>query len=351
MAAVVSLYWLTIAPFVRHELRRWERRARAIPNPSLRAHALGKLRDEHLNAEAAAVFATLAAPRWRAIAARVLVAYQVMYDYLDALSEQAVPHPLRNGCQLHRAFTAALEPHPVTIDYYRYHSERDDGKYLDTLVQTCRARLWRLPSMPIVAPLARRAATRCGEGQSRTHATPRDGVRQLEEWSLTQWPGRHFTWWELAAGATAPLSLYAHIAAATDPRTTPDDVAAVEAAYYPSICALSNLLDGLVDHADDAARAEHNYIAYYVSNTAAADRLGTITNCALAGARRLRHGSRHAVIVTGIAGFYLSTPGASSDFALPVTRSVVESLGPTFSPILAAVRLRRHVPRTRRPDR
>lgn len=349
MAAVVSLYWLTMAPLVRRELRGWERRAQAIPHPSLRAHALHKLRGERLNAEAAAAFAMLAAAGRRAVAARALVAYQVMYDYLDAMSEQAVPDPLRNGCQLHEAFTAALEPHPVATEYYRHHTESDDGGYLDALVETCREMLWKLPAMPVVAPFARRAATRCGEGQSRTHATWRDGAKQLEQWSVTQAPDRHFTWWELAAGATAPLSLYALIAAATDRCATADDAAAIEAAYYPSICALSNLLDALVDYADDAAHANHNYITYYASNAAAVDRLATITTDALTVARGLRHGPLHVVIVTGIAGFYLSAPEASSDFARPVTETVVDSLGSIFPPILSVVRLRRRVRRGRRP--
>lgn len=341
--AALARYWLAIIPSARRELRGWERRARTIPDPILRAHALSKLRNERLNAEAAAVFSTLVPIARAASLVRLTVAFQVMYDYLDAVSEQSdALDSLRDGCSLHRALTAALDPSAAGVDYYRHHPRRNDGGYLDALVATCRVTLDRLPSTAAIASHALRAAARCGEGQSRTHASSRVGVTQLADWSLTQATDQGFNWWELAAGAGAPLSLYALFAAATDPRTTPADAASIEAAYYPWVCALSNLLDGLIDYSHDAASGDHNYIAYYAANTAAADRLGVIASDAAAAARKLRHGSRHIIVVAGVAGFYLSEPEANSDFARPVTQSVIASLGPIFPPIFAVMRLRRY---------
>lgn len=348
LAAVLVRYWLMLAPRVRRELRGWETRARAIPDAVLRGYALQKLREEGLNSEAAAAFATLAPRAHQATLVRLLVAFEVMYDFLDAVSEQPVADTLRNGCQLHLALAAPLHPRGGTVDYYRLNPQSDDGGYLDALVATCHQMLGRLPAATVVAPMATRAAARCGEGQSRAHAAPSAGVEQLADWSAAQARGGQSEWVELAAGAASSLCIHALFAAAADPGTTSEDAARIDAAYYPSICALSTLLDSLVDYSRDGVTSNHSFVAYYPSDVVAAEQLVAITTRALTAARGLPRGSRHAVIVAGIAGFYLSVASASSEFARPAARSVMDSLGPIFRPISAIVRLRRLLHGTRR---
>ncbi len=80
-----SIYWLTIYPLARREIRHWKHRAELIPDPTLRAAALDKLTREHLNPEAAAFFAILAPARRRARLVRLIVAFQIAYDYLVLL--------------------------------------------------------------------------------------------------------------------------------------------------------------------------------------------------------------------------------------------------------------------------
>jgi tetraprenyl-beta-curcumene synthase len=350
LAAIAANYWLLVAPLVRRELRAWESCAGAIPDPTLRRHALDKLRDERLNAEAAAAFGTLAPRAHRASVVRLTVAFQVMVDYLDTLSEQPVDNPVRNGRRLHLALVASLDPNGDVVDYYRHHPQSEDGGYLEALVTTCRTSLQMLPSGAAVTPFAHRAAIRASEAQSRAHAVERAGSAQLRTWSLAQARDETFEWWELAAGATAPLSLHALFAAAADPRTNLEKADDIEGAYFPPICALSTLLDSLVDYSRDGTESEHSFVAYYPSNVAAADRLGAVTRHALNAARGLPRGSRHAVIVTGIAGYYLSANQANSDFAQPVTQAVISGVGPIFPPILAMIRLRRFLRRRRRAE-
>src|SRR5829696_5146585 len=97
-------YWSMVARRVQRELRHWEHRAHEITDPVLREHALGKLTEERFNAEVAATLATLAPWRRRSRVVVATVAFQVMYDYLDAVSEQPVADPLRNGRRLYGAF-------------------------------------------------------------------------------------------------------------------------------------------------------------------------------------------------------------------------------------------------------
>src|SRR5690349_19172054 len=146
-------YWLTVAPKVRAELRRWRRRARLVPDRKLRLHALGKLGAERANTEGIATLCTLAPPRHRSATVEAVVALQVMYDYLDAVTEQAVADPVLNARQLYRAFTVALTPGEAPADYYLHHPQREDGGYLDALIASSRIAIAKLPASPAVLPV------------------------------------------------------------------------------------------------------------------------------------------------------------------------------------------------------
>ena len=98
----------------------------------------------------------------------VLVAYEVLADYLDCVSERGAGRGIENGRQLHLALVEAVDlappapPTPEISDYYRYHSSREDGGYARALVQRCRAGCERLPSYERMKPLLMRAAGQSG---------------------------------------------------------------------------------------------------------------------------------------------------------------------------------------------
>jgi tetraprenyl-beta-curcumene synthase len=344
MVAVTSAlgsYRLAVVPRARRELRRWESVAGAIPDPALRRHALAALREKGLNAEATAVLATLAPRANRAAAIEAMVAFQVAVDYLDTLGEQPAPDPLANGLQLHRALSDALSPGEATADWYSLHPQGKDGGYLGALVAACRGIVQSLPSRAAALPAARRAAGRCGEGQSHTHAAALGDVEGLKAWAAQLESPTGYRWWEIAAGASSSVGAQALIAAAADPGTTAEGAALIEAAYFPPIGALTVLLDDLIDLDEDRAAGAHNYMAYYESNLDAAERLAWIMQRAGVAVGKLRHAARHRAILTGVAGFYLSAPGARTGYARPIGDRLVESLGFAVRPILATMRLRR----------
>ena len=66
LARANAVYWPSVAPLARRQLRRWERCARQIPDRRLRSLALAKLRQERFNPLLAATLATLAPRRLRA---------------------------------------------------------------------------------------------------------------------------------------------------------------------------------------------------------------------------------------------------------------------------------------------
>jgi tetraprenyl-beta-curcumene synthase len=339
IAAAVT-YWVTIYPRARVEIRRWRQRASQIPDPTLRAAAVYKLTRERLNPEAAAFFAVLAPRARRKQLIRLMVGFQIAYDYLDAINEQSDTAALRNGLQMHRALTDAVSAQVADVDYYQHHPQHDDGGYLVELVRACQAELETFPSRPSLEPVLVRAAERCGEAQSHNHAVLLEGEQQLIDWTVALRAGGEYLWWELAAAGISCLVLHALFAACAC-TTTPQEAQRIDEAYFPSVCAISALLDSLVDRPHDAGTTNHSFVEHYGEPAAVADRFGAITYEARVLSSKLANHGRHAVILAGIASFYLSAPEAHTELALPAATRTLASLGPSSAPILAVMRLRR----------
>ena len=336
-----AVYWVGIYPTARRRIRAWTNVAREIPDPVLREHALYKLTKEGLNPEAAAFFAVLAPRRHHRALAELMVDFQIAYDFLDAINEPQDACGVRNGLQLHRALIDAVSARSSHTDYYLHHPQRDDGGYLRALVDACAATLSTLPSAATVEPALVRAVERCGQAQSRNHALATEGAQQLIEWTRELGAAADYQWWELAAAGISCLAIHALFAAAacaTDARRA----ALVDAAYFPSVCAISALLDSLIDLPDDVLDSNHSFVAHYPDFDAAAKRFAAITAEARALSGPLEHHHRHGVILAGIASFYLSAPAAYREPARPVARSTLAALGPTRAPIRAAMRWRRN---------
>jgi tetraprenyl-beta-curcumene synthase len=343
---VQGAYWLGIYPQARRELAAWERRATRIPHGSLRKHALGKLTTERLNAEGAALFAVLAPRGQRRRVVRLLVAYQVLYDFLDAVNEDPAWAELESGLQLHRALTDAVLPDRPSSEYYLRNPEvrvTEDGGYLRTLTQVCRRIVRTLPAAARSVDALERATERCAQAQSHNHALLVSGESRLIDWSART-AGDHCAqpWWELAAGGVSSLAIHALLASAADPASTPEDAFKLDAAYFPAICALSTLLDSLADYYRDAGTANHSFIARYRDGDHAAERLVAIAADAAERIKPLRNGRAHAIILAGIVAYYLSSPSVQQGFPAAAAHSLMDYIGPLAMPMRAAMRARRH---------
>jgi tetraprenyl-beta-curcumene synthase len=341
-----------VVPQVRAEQRRWAGAAAAIPDPELREAALAALGGKGANAEATGVFALLAPRARRTSALRAMTALQTAVDYLDTLGERPLQDPLAAGLALHRSLPEALDPGGERSRWYRHFPQREDGGYLAALVDACRSEVARLPGRGAALPAARRAARRCGEGQSHTHAAGEDGGARLRAWAEglalptapTGGPPPSpppYRWWEVAAGASSSVAAHALIAAAGDERTSAAEAEAIDATYFPPAGALTVLLDDLVDREEDRAAGEHNYIAYYIGTAEAGERLALLTTGARDALAKLRQRRRHAAILAGVVAFYLSAPAAGDDYAEPIRRRMLEAVGGTARLALVAMRLRR----------
>jgi len=363
-------YWSTVAQIVRVQLARWEHAARSIPDPALRALALGKLRDEHFNAQVAATLGTLAPRAQRAHVVEAIVAMQVLYDYIDVRSEQSAAgaSPIDDGI----LFTALTDAVTLDIDDGRdvgtdraqaYYGDRsdsadgdylqadtartDDAGYLQALVETVNSALTRLPAATAVTPVAQRAAARCAEAQLLNHQASRSGVDELRNWATGRAAGTGLSWQQFLAGATASvLGIHALIAMAADPAATRAQAEELDALYL-SIGALT-MLDSLVDQEEDIAAGQLGYVQYYDDPEELASGLATLARASVARARRVPNGAHHIVTLAGILAYYASAPAARSAFALPITAPVRRELRPLITPTLALMRSWRLAKRMRK---
>lgn len=344
-ASAARRYWFGVFPAARSTQRRLLSRAEAIPDPLLRADALASYHDKGSNSEGLAALAVLAPADHRADVARSLVAYQLMLDYLDGVSERPTGDPLANGMQLHRAFEVALNLDAPYEDYYALAPAHADGGYLQELIGTCRAPLRRLPSYEAVRPTLLRQARLCCESQALNHALSFTAVdQQVEEWAsrTAQQAGLEpgFEWWELiAAAAASSLCVGALLALAASPGASEVDARQVESAYFPWASGLNALLDSLVDLDEDPEDASH--LRRYDSHEHAAERLKAIASGARERVAALPDGALHEAILAAMGALYLIHEEAWRPGREPISLAVYGALGPLAKPSIAVHLLRR----------
>lgn len=343
-ARATRRYWLGVFPVVRREASGWRRQARSIPAESLRRQAVDTHRVTR-NPEGAAAFAVLAPRASRERVTRMLVAFQTMFDYVDTVSEQSgADDPLADARQLHLALDASVSPDPPRNDYYELHPDKDDGGYLTAQVAVCREIMVSLPSYPLVEEAVRRSAVRCAEAESQVNATGSVLAPGADGSRTELGDDQALRWWEVGAGASSCLCVLALMASAADPALSEDDVRRIELAYHPWIAALSTMLDSLVDLDEDLARGFASQIERYSSIEEAAQRLSMIASRSFEMVADLPQGGLHLAILIGMASYYLAARQAWNTRTEPISRSVVDALGPLMKSAIAIHRIRQRDP-------
>ena len=89
-----------------------------IPDAPIREDALSSIERKRGHTDGAALFWIL--PRRRNLELlRLLVAYEMIWDFLDTLNEHGADRGQANGRQLHLALVEAVDPSRSISDYYR----------------------------------------------------------------------------------------------------------------------------------------------------------------------------------------------------------------------------------------
>ena len=195
----------------------WKARAVEIPHPLLRSDALNSLIRKRGHTDGAALLWTI--PRTRdSNLLRLLVAYEIIWDFLDGVNERGAAAGQINGRQLHLALIDALDLTRPISDYYKHHPWKDDGGYLRTLVEVCRENCRKLPSYWVIRPLLVREAVRA---QVLAINHDLDSARRdadLQKWAANSFPSTsETTWFELTGAASASLTVHALLALGAEP--------------------------------------------------------------------------------------------------------------------------------------
>jgi tetraprenyl-beta-curcumene synthase len=310
-----------------------------IPDQPIREDALGALADKRTHAHGAALFWTL--PRRRnPHLLRLLIAYELIWDFLDNVNERASSSGTQNGRQLHLAIAEALEPDAPISDYYCHHSARGDGGFLRSLVETCRECCVLLPSYARVRGVAVHEAHRAQVLALNHDPNPAQRDAALKGWVAEEYPHAQTTsWWELSGAASAPLTIHALLALAAEPDCSPGEVASTYAAYCPWLSATTTMLDSYVDQIEDVENGNHSYVAHYPSQDATVCGIRSLVSRSVAETRSLHNGHRHAVIASAMIAMYLSKDTARTLQLRAGTRTFVRAGGSLTRLLLPILRV------------
>lgn len=343
-AASAHVYWLKIYPAVRRERERWLERARAIPEPVLRQDALCTIEEKWGHSEGAAAFAVLVPPGRRDAFVRMSIAFELMIDFLDTISEHAASDPWANSLRLHTAVRDALAPAPPReCDYYIFHSHRGDGGFLPALIVTCRDIFTTLPSCPAVANRAQELAALYGEAQAHCHAEEASAGSSAPTRRIDTIAVRHpeLRWGTVVAGCASSLPVLALMAMATQEGCSAEEVADWWSAYFPWMGSLHILLHSLADESANAAAGSFNQLDHYPSKIEVAEGLGMIASRVKEQLGQLSQGSTHLALLGGMVGYYLAMPPTWQGESRLVAAAVLEAIGPTARWSMLVHRLRR----------
>jgi tetraprenyl-beta-curcumene synthase len=338
VAATRELLWGLRA--VTHEVNCWRGRAATIPDAPLREDALDALASKRGTVDGAALLWIL--PRRRTPhLLRLLVRYETMADFLDSADERAASMGVSSGHYLQQALADAIDPQAPMRDYYERHPWRDDCGYLRTLVDTCREGCASLPAYSRVRPSVIRVAKLAGVQALNHEPDPARRVALLRVWAAREMPHTNeASWFELAAVATAWLTVLALLAFAADPACGERDCAETTDAYF-WISMTAAMLDSYADTTEDTLDGGHSYMAHYGDEDLATRRIRELVRRSMVEARALRNGPRQAVIAAAMVALYLSKDSAQMPHRRAQTRNLVRaggSLTRLLLPILRAWR-------------
>lgn len=318
-------------------MARWRALAERIPSGPIRDDALHALGAKRTHADGAALFSTLVDKRNGSLL-RLLVAYELILDFLDNVSERHRTEA--NGRELHLALIDAVDPRRTPSDYYRHHPWKQDGGYLRALVESCQAGCSRLPSFARIrsAVLIEAGRTQVLALNHITDPTERDAA--LRKWAAEECPDDHgLAWYELGGAASASLVVLALLTLATRGDLTAEDVERTRAAYWPWMSLVAVMLDSYADQMEDAVSGDHSYVAHYPNRDAMIDRLSECIATASRRALSLPAGQRHAVVVASMVAMYLSKDSARSTSLIADTRTLVGAGGSLARLLLPMLRL------------
>jgi tetraprenyl-beta-curcumene synthase len=324
---------------VTDEVATWRRHAASIPDERLRADALHALDSKRGHIDGAALFWTLPSRRDLGLL-RVLVAYELIQDYLDGLSERATRVGAAHASRPFLALGDALTPERPVTDYYEGLPWNEDNGYLAALVHACRQGVRALPSFRAVRPHLVHEVRHAHVLHLNHIRDPLQRDAALRTWAGATFEADHgLQWYEVTAAASGWVTTHALLALAAEPGVSDRDVLTTHAAYFPHVALTLTLLDSWADQAQDARTGDHNYLSHYPTTRGAVLRLCASIDHSARDVLALPHGERHAVLLACMIALYMSKDSARQTAVRRYTRRIVRAGGALTRMLLPVLRL------------
>ncbi|MDW7651388.1 MAG: tetraprenyl-beta-curcumene synthase family protein [Bacillota bacterium] len=325
--ALILPYVYRILPLVGEELNHWRKEAAAIPDETLRHQALASIEHKRFHCQGGSFFALYSTGKSRSLV-RFIVALQTISDYLDNLCDR-VDGACETGFRtLHGAMLAAVGAEAPSGDWYRDYPLRDDGGYLEGLVQTSRETVMSFPGYEGIRGELVHLVGLYSDLQVYKHMT-----RSRREETLLRWHRRHSDlapgtmWWEFAAATGSTLAMFALAAAAAEGKVDPLAADRLVACYFPWICGIHILLDYFIDLDEDSIHGDLNFVAYYPSEQKTEEGLSRFLREAYRSAGSLPRPAFHKTVIHGLLALYLSDPKAGQSGRKKITQHLLRTGG------------------------
>jgi Protein of unknown function (DUF2600). len=312
-----------IFPIVDHELELWKINAHNCPDRHLSEQAVSSICKKSFHTKGGSAYALY--PEVDALSiTRLIVAYQTISDYLDNLCDRAGVMDEEAFSYLHLSMLDALDTGNLH-DYYKYYPYKDDGGYLNNLVECCRTEIAKLPSFHLVRAEAMELASLYSALQSYKHLPADIREKKLLNWSkpyLSEYNG--IFPWEFWAAAGSTLGIFMFFASSYNPDLKKEQVHRIKAAYFPWICGLHIMLDYLIDYNEDIENGDLNFISYY-SGDQVLNRIKLFIGNALSGVSNLEYTIFHETVIKGLLSMYISDRKASDSNIADISNSIIGS--------------------------
>jgi len=314
-------------PRVKRLLNQWKQEAYLCGDEELRIQALNSIAGKDFHCQGGAVFA-VPYPASEDLLLRVIVAYQTLCDYLDNLCDRADCLDGLAFRELHASLIDALTPKGEKHSYYRTYPYRNDGGYINKMVDECRNSLQQLPSYQLVQADVIALAKLYIELQVKKHIAWEVREKTLIKWAkanLIEYPG--VQWNEYAAATGSTLAIFALLGLAARENVERNEIKTTLQTYFPWICGLHILLDYFIDQEEDRMGGDLNFTFYYPDNKVMIKRLKTFIREAHLQASQLPNPSFARTVIEGLLAMYFSDKKVKKQGFGQMTRELINESG------------------------
>ena len=316
-----------VFPLVDKELGVWKSYLASCPEGELKNQALASIRDKRFHCQGGSIYA-LYTPEKSKVLIPAIVALQTISDYLDNLCDRVDCGEEAAFRQLHLSMIEALDPPGSWGDYYRFYNLREDGGYLEGLVEKTSQCTSLLPGYGSVQGKCVELISLYGDLQVYKHLDLKVREEKLIQWfegHREKTPGIY--WWEFSAAAGSTLGVFMLMAASGKERLSPEEGRRIYECYFPWICGLHILLDYFIDQQEDRAHQDLNFVNYYADKEQCRERLGFFLEKSLESAAALPRADFHTLVVKGLLAMYLSDAKVEKQGLLGMAHELMEQAG------------------------